>query len=81
VARNKFNDHPFAYHEELELEIVTLTNLGVGLSRVLLTELKAESSKLEASAPTGAGWVVMVPFALPGERVRARIFRNHKNYS
>lgn len=27
------------------------------------------------------GWVVMVPSTLPGERVRARIFRNHKNYS
>lgn len=27
------------------------------------------------------GWVVMVPFALGGERVKARIFRNHKNYS
>src|ERR1700691_4446366 len=27
------------------------------------------------------GWVVMVPFALPGESVRARIFRNHANYS
>lgn len=27
------------------------------------------------------GWVVMVAFALPGERVRARIFRNEKNYS
>lgn len=27
------------------------------------------------------GWVVMVPFALGGERVRARVFRNHKNYS
>ena len=27
------------------------------------------------------GWVVMVPFALPGELVRARIYRNHKNYS
>ncbi len=27
------------------------------------------------------GWVVMVPYSLPGERVRARIFRNHKNYS
>lgn len=27
------------------------------------------------------GWVVMVPFALPGEKVRVRIFRNHKNYS
>ncbi len=27
------------------------------------------------------GWVVMVPFALPGERVRVRIFRNYSNYS
>jgi len=27
------------------------------------------------------GWVVMVAFALPGERVRARVWRNHKNYS
>jgi tRNA/tmRNA/rRNA uracil-C5-methylase (TrmA/RlmC/RlmD family) len=27
------------------------------------------------------GWVVFVPFALPGELVRCRIFRNHKNYS
>ena len=23
----------------------------------------------------------MVPFTLPGERVRARVFRNHKNFS
>ena len=27
------------------------------------------------------GWVVMVPFALGGERVKARIFRNKKNFS
>ncbi len=27
------------------------------------------------------GWVVFVPFSLPGEHVRCRIFRNHKNYS
>lgn len=27
------------------------------------------------------GWVVFVPFALPGERVRVRIFRNDKNCS
>ena len=71
MARNKFNDRPFAYHEELELEIVTLTNLGVGLGRISIEDQKA---KIE-------NWVVMVPFALPGERVRARIFRNHKNYS
>jgi 23S rRNA (uracil1939-C5)-methyltransferase/tRNA (uracil-5-)-methyltransferase len=65
----KFNDRPFAYHAELELEIATLTNLGVGLARVPHPE-----------DPAGR-WVVMVPFTLPGERVRARIFRNHKNYS
>jgi tRNA/tmRNA/rRNA uracil-C5-methylase (TrmA/RlmC/RlmD family) len=27
------------------------------------------------------GWVVFVPFALPGEKVRVRVFRNYKNYS
>lgn len=58
----KFNPHPFAYHEELELRIESLTNLGVGVARV-------------------DGWVVFVPFSLPGEKVRARVFRNHKNYS
>jgi len=58
----KFNPHPFAYHQELELSIHTLTNEGNGLARV-------------------NDWVVFVPFALPGEKVRARVFRNHKNYS
>lgn len=69
VGRKKtFNDHPFAYHQVIELEISTLTNLGSGLARHAL--------------PDGAGsWVVMVPFALPGEKVKARVFRNHKNYS
>ena len=26
-------------------------------------------------------WVVFVPFCIPGEKVKARIFRNHKNHS
>lgn len=61
--KNKIrNEFPFAYHQEIELEVATLTNLGVGLGRI-------------------DGWVVMVPFVLPGERVRARVFRNHKSYS
>ena len=68
----KFNDHPFAYHAEIELEITTLTNLGSGLGRVPIGETPGTAS---------TGWVVMVPFTLPGERVRARVFRNHKNYS
>lgn len=39
-----------------------------------LTNLGSGLGRLE-------GWVVMVPFALPGERVAARVHRNHKNYS
>jgi 23S rRNA (uracil1939-C5)-methyltransferase/tRNA (uracil-5-)-methyltransferase len=57
-----FVPEPFAYHEEIELRIDDLTNLGEGVGRI-------------------DGWVVMVPFALPGERVKARIWRNKKNYS
>ena len=69
--KKKFNDRPFAYHQEIELEVSTLTNLGLGLGRVSISNLEPEDKS----------WVIMVPFALPGERVRARIFRNHKNYS
>src|ERR1035437_9449841 len=58
----KFNAHPFAYHQEIELHIDSLTNLGSGIGR-------------------HDGWVVFVPFALPGETVLARIFRNDKNCS
>lgn len=58
----KFHPHPFAYHQEIELEVTTLTNMGQGLGRV-------------------DGWVVMVPFALPGELVRVRVYRNDKNFS
>ena len=83
--QKKFNDQPFAYHAEIELEISTLTNLGSGLGRVALPAIqnrvteRSDSSASKTDNP--AGWVVMVPFTLPGERVRARIFRNHKNYS
>ena len=68
--RKKFNDRPFGYHQEIELSVSTLTNLGVGLGRVDL-----------AGEEAARKWVVMVAFALPGERVRARVFRNHANYS
>ncbi len=27
------------------------------------------------------GWVVMIPFTVPGDRVKARVWRNHKNFS
>ena len=68
--KKRFNDKPFGYHQEIELSVSTLTNLGQGLGRVAL---EGEGSERK--------WVVMVAFALPGERVRARVFRNHANFS
>ena len=67
--KKAFNEKPFPYHREIELTITTLTNLGLGLGRVALAE--GEEPK----------WVVMVAFALPGERIRARVYRNHANFS
>ncbi|MDR2981707.1 MAG: class I SAM-dependent RNA methyltransferase [Puniceicoccales bacterium] len=58
----KFNPTPFAYHQEIEVEIDTLTNLGDGLGRV-------------------DGWVVMVPYVLPGEKVLARVWHNAASFS
>lgn len=57
-----FNDQPFSYHQEIELNIDDISNLGAGVGRY-------------------GNWVVMVPYALPGERVLTRIYRNHANYS
>lgn len=58
----KFHPIPFEYHQEIEITIDSLTNLGSGVARV-------------------DGWVVFVPFALPGETVKARVYRNDKNCS
>ena len=63
----KFKPEPFAYHEELELTIDSLTNLGAGVARI---DIGGEKP-----------WVVFVPFTLPGEKVRVRIYRNDKNHS
>ncbi|WP_221031697.1 class I SAM-dependent RNA methyltransferase [Actomonas aquatica] len=90
VGRNKTKtrrDFPFPYHAEIELEITTLTNRGVGLGRV---ELASDQQSATSDQPANqeseienpkSTWVVMVPFSLPGERVRARVFRNQKNFS
>ncbi len=58
----RFREGPFTYHQEIEVEVASLTNQGAGVARV-------------------DGWVVFVPYALPGDRVRARVFRNHASYS
>ncbi len=61
-APKGFRPEPYAYHQEIEIEIESLTNMGQVVGR-------------------DNGWVVMTPFALPGERVQVRIYRNNKSYS
>ena len=71
VQKKKFNDLPFAYHQEIELDDRHADQ----------PRLRARSRGLGRRGSRSAKWVVMVPFTLPGERVRARVFRNHKNFS
>ena len=58
----KFKDTPYQWHEEIELDIVSLSNLGAGIAKP-------------------DNWVVFVPFCLPGEKVKARVWRNEDNCS
>ena len=45
-------------------------------------ELKiSDISNLGVGIGRDSGWVIQVPFCWPGEKVRARIFKNHSNYS
>ncbi|KAF4566526.1 tRNA(m5U54)methyltransferase [Pleurotus pulmonarius] len=52
---------PLQFHDEVELEIVGISSGGDGLAL--------------APAPHPP-WVVVVPFSLPGEKVRARVYRS-----
>jgi 23S rRNA (uracil1939-C5)-methyltransferase/tRNA (uracil-5-)-methyltransferase len=78
--KKRFNDFPFPYHHELEVEIRSLSNDGRGIARTPLPETAVQPGA-EPDAQPSPGWVVMVPFVVPGERVRVRIFRNHRNFS
>lgn len=74
------SDFPFPYHTKIEVDITTLTNRGIGLGRVPLP-IDPSAAATSPAPESEGGWVVMVPFCLTGERVRARIFRNQKNFS
>ncbi|KAJ7834980.1 tRNA methyltransferase [Mycena olivaceomarginata] len=57
---------PFEYHQELELQVVAACSTGSALA-----------TSPESSRP----WVVVVPFSLPGETVRVRVYRNARMHS
>jgi tRNA (uracil-5-)-methyltransferase len=75
----------------LTFRIDTMTNLGVGIARVNLTDHDPVVAKSQRQDTTNNNnttidtndkqWVIMVRNVIPGELVKARIFRNHKKYS
>jgi 23S rRNA (uracil1939-C5)-methyltransferase/tRNA (uracil-5-)-methyltransferase len=71
---------PFEYHEELKVTIHDLTNLGVGVGRVDISD-RMNSELAPESSNSSTSWVVMVPKTLPGEQVVCKVFRNFKGYS
>ncbi|KAH9075529.1 S-adenosyl-L-methionine-dependent methyltransferase [Lactarius deliciosus] len=59
-------ESPFGFREEVELTVSSISSSGEGL----------------ALAPSSKGpWVVVIPFVLPGEVIRARVYRQAKMYS
>lgn len=61
------NTKPFPLNSILTIKIDDLTNLGMGVGRVKLSD--------------DTYWVVFVPYVLPGEIVQVRISRNRQKYS
>ena len=70
-----FNAYPFDYHQEITVIIESLSNLGDGVAKIPVAAKEGEENQEERS------WVLFVPFALPGEKVRIKIWKNDKNCS
>ena len=71
----KFKPYPFSYHQELTVTIESLTNLGFGIARVDIGDDGRDDDENPGK------WVVFVPNVIPGETVKARIYRNYASYS
>ncbi|KAG0703442.1 S-adenosyl-L-methionine-dependent methyltransferase [Suillus ampliporus] len=59
-------DSPFDHREELEVEVSKLSSNGDALARSPASHLP---------------WVIVAPFALPGERIRVRVYRSSRLHS
>ncbi|KAJ7237562.1 tRNA methyltransferase [Mycena haematopus] len=59
-------DSPFEYHQELEMQVVAICSTGTALA---------------TSPGLSRPWVVVVPFSLPGETIRVKVYRNARMHS
>ncbi|KAF8439365.1 S-adenosyl-L-methionine-dependent methyltransferase [Boletus edulis BED1] len=59
-------DAPFQFREELE---------------VVVDRLSSNGDALALAPPPRSNWVIVAPFALPGERIRVRVYRGARLHS
>ncbi|KAG6836070.1 hypothetical protein H0H93_011787, partial [Arthromyces matolae] len=59
-------DSPFEFRQEVELEVVAVCSNGEAIAR---------------SPDESRPWAIILPFSLPGEKVKARIYRNARLHS
>lgn len=77
--KDKVNvEGPFNYHDEVELLIEDLSNLGDGVAKV---DLPGPLALAGAEGAPAAKYVVMVPHVMVGERVKARVWANRGSHS
>jgi len=70
-----FNAYPFDYHQELTVIVESLSNLGDGVAKVPVPSREGDESKDQRN------WVIFIPFSLPGEKVRIKVWKNEKGCS
>lgn len=77
-------DSPFEQHTELEVIVSELSSSGASPSILvdisLLTKNFTSGDSLSL-APGRKPWVILAPLALPGERIRVRVYYNTRLYS
>lgn len=84
----KFVNKPFPYHFELLVDVtgddlLSLNDMGWGIGRI--AKEQPPDIIMPKDLPTNISswqeWEVRVPMVLPGEQIRARIFKNFDTYS
>jgi len=88
IEEGKEWESPFQYGEEVEVEVLTISSTGTFFSRFFPFVLSAQA-RFRYSLGDGIAiapspeppWVVVVPFALPGEVARVKIHQSRRLHS
>jgi len=84
IEEGKEWESPFQYGEEVEVEVLTISSTGTDLHIYFLlrpyrTRSRCSSGDGLAIAPSPKPpWVIVVPFALPGEVARVKMHQNRR---